>query len=115
MKKPSKPDAAREVPTNKEQKDGRDVLIIPTDQLDEFIDKESAKRKRKDLDGEQFRESLARSLTLTGQWITDNAEKISKDIEGWQELEVFLRWEKDGLAFVIKNNICIEAVEAMDG
>lgn len=130
MEKPTRPDEAIEVTKKAPEKaplgvtsgvkDGRDVIMVPTDRLDEFVEKESRKRSNiaPTSAAKEFQRRLARSIDKIGRWLTDNAEGIAGSVEGRRSLDIHLSWECSGneIAPTININsdfLCFEAIDEM--
>ena len=115
MKKPARPDSARGTTPENSQEEEQDVVIVPTEKLDEFIEKEARKRNKTETPKE-YRKHLARSIALAGKWITDHAAEIAGDIEKRRRLEIWLTWESGEISPEIRienEYISVEAAEAM--
>lgn len=130
MEKPTRPDEAIEVTKKAPEKaplgvtsgkkDGRDVIMVPADRLDEFVEKESRKRSNiaPTSAAKEFQRRLARSIDKIGRWLTDNAEGIAGSVEGRRSLDIHLSWECSGNEITPTINIdsdflCFEAINEM--
>lgn len=130
MEKPTRPDEGIEVTKKAPEKaplgvtsgvkEGRDVIMVPTDRIDEFVEKESRKRSNiaPTSSSEEFRGRLARSIKAAGRWMEDNAEGIAGSVERRRSLDIHLSWECSGNEIAPTINIdsdflCFEAIDEM--
>lgn len=116
MKKPAKPDAAREAEPKQEKQGGHCLASRTPTSMMKKIEKDA--NKAPTCTSEEFRGRLARSIKAAARWMEDNAEGIAGTIDGRSSLGIWLRWECSGQEITPDINIdgdflCREAIEEM--
>ena len=116
MKKPTKPDAAREAEPKQERQGGSFPASRTPPSMMKKIEKDA--NKAPTCTSEEFRGRLARSIKAAGRWMEDNAEGISGSVEGRRSLDIHLSWECSGNEIAPTINIdsdfiCREAITEM--
>ena len=116
MKKPTKPEAARETEPKQEREGGNCPASQTPPSMMKKIEKDA--NKAPTCTSEEFRGRLARSIKAAARWMEDNAEGIAGTIDGRTSLDIRLSWECSGQEITPDINIdggflCREAIEEM--